>query len=445
MERSGRKHKGGSHRHHRSLFRKWLDSLTEGSHTGSTGQPTSPPPKISASPAPSSMETRTDLPLSSWVAPEQEKRKIISKKKKPSFSERLDNYLKKRKERAIIRKEKKNKKLYYRELRRRHTKEQKRISRKVKTEQLLIKFYLKKDETNTTPISERKRQFRKLLLLSINSTAIFILAYLVSYLMYQFAVMFMAAHFGINSILYYYEVLFPIGNNSPLWSQYSIIVITFSGPFLLLVLGILYYRVIVPHEKVKGLLKLFFLWMALHCINYFFGGLIGGMITDQGFGYVVAWLFIPIVIKFLLSLISLFVLGLIGFTTTRYFLEASGSAYWVKKENKLKLLFYLCFIPWFIGSLFLFIIKIPNTLPQHENITVHDTIIYFSMIVMLSPIFFNEKAKVSITRKTGEMTRESGFNSRYLIILLVLLILFRLGLNYGLYYSLRISGTIYPL
>jgi len=37
------------------------------------------------------------------------------------------------------------------------------------------------------------------------------------------------------------------------------------------------------------------------------------VITQQGFGYVIAWMFLPTIVKFGLSIVCLFTLGLIGF------------------------------------------------------------------------------------------------------------------------------------
>lgn len=340
----------------------------------------------------------------------------------------------------------KNKKLYYHDLKKRHEKEKKKFRRKKMIDDFLIRYNLKKDKHSTFSQSESKRQFTRLMSLMVNSFVMFILAYIIAYLVYQFAVMFIAAHFGINSILYYYEVLFPIGNSSPLWNNYNIIMITFAGPLISLLIGTIIYRFILRRDKVTGQTKLFLLWISLHMINLFFGALIAGMITDQGFGYVIAWLFIPTTIRFLLAIIALFILGLIGYSTTRHILESTNSNFWTKKENKPRLFFFYMLVPWFVGSLLLFILKIPNNLPQHENIMVYDTIGFFSMVFLIIPAFFNTKARPSSSQIRGmERSKEEKVNLRYLTVLGIALLLFRLGLNYGLYYSLHLSGTIYPL
>ena len=76
----------------------------------------------------------------------------------------------------------------------------------------------------------------------VNSSILYVLAYLLVYLTYQLSVILMASRFGIDSVLYYFEVMFPIGNQSALWTDFSIISITLAGPLVCALLGILYYR-----------------------------------------------------------------------------------------------------------------------------------------------------------------------------------------------------------
>jgi hypothetical protein len=104
-------------------------------------------------------------------------------------------------------------------------------------------------------------------------------------------------------------------------------------------------------------------WIALHGFNLFFGAFASGVAFSEGFGYVPEWLSFNVFWQILTSLISLFILGIIGFYMASRFLETSNSAYRVRDENKLKFLFYQVFLPWLFGAAIVLLVKIPNNMP----------------------------------------------------------------------------------
>ena len=212
----------------------------------------------------------------------------------------------------------------------------------------------------------------------------------------------------------------------------NIIVITFAGPLISVILGTVYLLFYVRKPGITGLKKLFFFWLGFHSVNFFLGAFVGGVITQQGFGYVIAWMFLPTVIKFGLSIICLFALGLIGYFYAGFFLETSGSFFWTRKSNRLVFLFFSCFLPWAGGSLFLFLLKYPRVLPQHENIVIYDSIICATMFFAIAGMFANFKAQPLFDKSVRKEGRR--INWIYLVILLGLLVIFRLGLNSGFYY-----------
>jgi hypothetical protein len=348
---------------------------------------------------------------------------------------RLERYA----DKVEARREQRNKRKFLQAMKKRHRKEESK--KKVNIfKSLFNRFFERKSHhygyyTNEGVDKEKvelKRQRKRLVFFSINSLIIFLLAYLITYLTYQLAVMFAASRYGINSILLYYEVFFPIGNYSDKWNVFNIIIITFAGPLLSVIMGSIYLLLFVRKETITGLRRLFFFWLGFHSINFFLGGFVGGVITSQGFGYVIAWMFLPTVIKFGLAIVCLFVLGLIGFLYTRYFLEFSGSFYWTKRSNKLVFIIFTAAIPWAVGTLILFVMKYPKVLPQHENIVIYDSIIYVSMVFVVAGMMVNFKAEPMLEKGLRKEGRR--INWVYLVILAGLLVLFRLGLNTGFYY-----------
>jgi len=342
--------------------------------------------------------------------------------------------------RIELRRERRHKRKFLREIKKRH-----RRKRKTGTN-IFTAFYKKYFErkshgygygyyTSEGPDKEKqelRKQRRRLGFFSINSAILFVLTYLIAYLTYQLAVMFAASRYGINSILLFYEVFFPIGNFSDKWNSFNIIIITFAGPLISVILGSVYLLLYVRNQRITGLKKLFYFWLGLHSINFFLGAFVGGVVTQQGFGYVIAWMFLPTVVKFGLSIICLFALGLIGFFYAIYFMESSGSFFWTMKSNRLVYLLFSGLIPYVAGSIFIFLLKYPRVIPQHENILVYDSITYATMFFIIAGMFVNFKAQPMFDKTTKREGRK--INWVYLVILVGLLVIFRLGLNTGFYY-----------
>lgn len=283
------------------------------------------------------------------------------------------------------------------------------------------------------PRSEIQKQRKRLLHFAINSTVIFLITYIIAYVTYQALVMFVASRFGINSVFYFYEVAFPIGNNSSLWSDFNIILITFSGPFISVILGAYYLLARARKEKTKGLGKLFSLWLSFHFLNFFMGAFVGGVITHQGFGYVIEWLFMPTILRFALSLLFLFSIGIIGYIHTNYFLESSNSLYWTQRFKRNWLIVLGGIVPWAFGTIFLFLLKYPFVIPQHENIVVYDSVMYMTFVFFIVPMLVNFKAKPNLDQ-TVRRARGRRISWMYVAIFMVLIVVFRVGLKDGFSY-----------
>ncbi len=271
-----------------------------------------------------------------------------------------------------------------------------------------------------------------------NSTLIFIISYIIVYFIYQLTVILSASLFNIDSILYYFTLDFD--DLSPLWSRLNIIFITFSGPFISLVIGLFLFNYLFKLKRFKSLQKLFILWISLHAFNHFAGALILGIVTTDGFGYVVEWLYLGIVFKFILIFIAFFILIIIGYQSTSKFLSTSNSLERVKVGVRNTFLFNQAFLPWLLGSLILIIIRIPNNFNYP-----YETLMFFSLAFVVIPVFFNDMAKPYKIYK--KIRRKYSLNIGYIILFLLLLTAFRIGLDNGLHFIITIdfSFNVVPL
>lgn len=348
-------------------------------------------------------------------------------KQKKTFSQKLAEK-KRQRERNI---ERKRRKRFERKLQKKHRKEFRKSSRI----EFIRRFYpnykksreqiFEQQMLNEGNADDPKFQFRNYYLYTINSTGLFIISYLLVYLIYQLTVLIAASRWKLDSVLFYYDLAF--NDYSPLWTKFNILFVTFSGPFICLVIGFLFFRFFSIRPKVRGFLKLFFVWVALHGVNFFFGAYASGVAFNEGFGYVPEWLSFNVFWQILTSLISLFILGIIGFYSTSRFLDTSNSAYRVRDENKLKFLFYQAFLPWVIGSTVILLVKIPNNMP-------YDTGNLVTLVFLVVPLLFNRFARPTIAFEGDRKPTRIKWNIVSLFILLLLA--FRIGLNNGIHVSL---------
>lgn len=286
--------------------------------------------------------------------------------------------------------------------------------------------YKKSKKTVYTGITEeestevKKDSHKNYYIYTINSTALYIVAYLLVYMIYQITVLIVASRWKLDSVLYYFDLAF--NDYSPLWSRFNIIVITFSGPLVVLLVGILFFRIFANRPKVKGFLKLFFLWIGIHGLNLFLGAFSTGVSFDEGFGYVANWLYLNLFWQILFALVFLFVLGVIGYYSAPRFLETSNSVFKIKQENRVKFLFHQVFLPWLIGGFIIYMVKIPNNMP-------YDTGNLLTLVVVAVAMLFNKKGRPNlIFNSERKPTRVSWV---YIAIAVILILAFRIGLDKG--------------
>lgn len=290
--------------------------------------------------------------------------------------------------------------------------------------------FLKQQEPETSLFSEVFKT-NKYTYFFFNSLFLFLTAYIVVYLLYQFTVLFSASLWNLDSVLYYWDLAFD--DYSPKWNKWNIIAVTFSGPFISIVTAILFLKVLFNIETLNVSHRHFILWISLHGFNRFLGGFVAGVITDEGFGYVVNWMYIPEFIKILLMILAVFLLGVIGYFTTRQFLDISGSFHYIRKANKKAYLFSQAVLPSIVGSILLILIKLPNNAP-------YETIIIGTFIFLTIPTLFNFRANPTPVYTTEKI--KNRFYFKYFIAFIILMVFYRVILDSGLHFKINIDISI---
>jgi hypothetical protein len=279
--------------------------------------------------------------------------------------------------------------------------------------------------------TDRDYHIKRLLFFMINSTLIYILTYLLTYLEFQIITLLFARIVGIRGALYYYEICFAV---STVWSTAKIIFVTAAGPIGTLLTGLLILAFFRKwRQLLSPYLRLFLLWTGFHCFNFFMGGIISGTITGIGFGYAVDYLFNrPVVIYVFLDLIVLVVLFLFGYRYSRTFLGASPSRFWVQKGYKSRYLLFTGFFSWLFGSVFLFLLKYPDHDPQHVLIVFHDFLLMITMGCIVTAMLFY-KRDFALNLKVTSTEKERKIHWGFAMSTIILLVMFRLLLTSSFY------------
>jgi hypothetical protein len=279
--------------------------------------------------------------------------------------------------------------------------------------------------------TKRDYHLKRLMFFMINSTIIYILTYLLTYMEFQIITLFFARIVGIRGYLYYYEIFYAVPT---VWNVGKIVFVFAAGPFGLLLTGILIltflrksWRLLSPYNK------LFFLWTGFHCFNFFMGGIISGTCTGMGYGYVFSYLFnLPAFFDVIMDLITLIALFIFGYKYAEPFIGASPSIYWSQNENRSRYLLFTGFFSWLIGSVFLLLLKYPDHDPQYFLIVFHDIILLITMGCIVTSMLFN-KRYFPLNVKVTTTEKERKIHWEFAISTIILLIIFRLLLTRSFY------------
>jgi hypothetical protein len=350
---------------------------------------------------------------------------------KNKFRESIKIYLKKR----ALKKEERKKERLKRKLKEKHQKEYRKQEQGRGLRKKLFNEWGKEIREGETKLAlfDRNSAFYRAMTIVVNSSAIFIFTYVIAYLFYWLLCMLVASVYGIDSTLYYYDLKF--NDHSALWTRFNVLMVTGIPPFMSLFAGLFFLRFLAKQTRFVGLQKLFMVWLAFHLINHFFGAFPSGVVTNEGFGYVAAWMYMNTAMKFLFSLLSLFGMGMIGYYASETILETSDSVNRIKSDNRVSFILNQLALPWLIGTAILLLLRLPKGFEYP-----YETLMFFSMAFLVIPPFFNEKVKPKLN--LIKIKKRKNFHIGYLAMMLVMLAFLRILLGIGLHFLIEINVSI---
>lgn len=261
----------------------------------------------------------------------------------------------------------------------------------------------------------------KLFFMFVNSTAMYVLAYILLYVTYQLVTSRIAQSLDIRSVIYYHKIDFRVP--ADFWNPVRVIYTFAAGPVTCLLLAIIFFRLYKMTKKKPGWARLFFFWLYLHGCNLFFGAYVAGVITGNGFRWVTNYMAVSRKIEFVIAFFCVLFLFAIGYFSTRGFIQMSPSQSLIERFSRRTFVFAVCIAPWMVGSIILVLFKLPN-------ITPNETIVYLMMFTVAVPVFLIQRnfLEVNLVRRTKAL----GFSWAFILATVGALLLFRLVFQYGL-------------
>lgn len=285
---------------------------------------------------------------------------------------------------------------------------------------------------NLKNLKKRFREFRenapnrrRFVLISFNSTVLFLLSYLSLFLVSQAITVIAASFFDYPTHVYYYEIYFNISPEA--WYHDSVKTIFSSGPLVNFAIGITFLIIYSNSRELTGPFKLFFLWGFLHAINMLFGAMLVGTLFETGVGHVISWMYIMDTGRVLYSIISIFLLVIAGLLATRYFL-ISGNTYYneINRYNRTSFIISQVLMPYLFGNAFLVILRQPRFI-------FYDTFIALTMIICILPVLITYRSYNELYFEEGE--KKPRMTWMAIAILAGVVLIFRGILEIGLHFG----------
>ncbi|UOQ51532.1 hypothetical protein [Hymenobacter cellulosivorans] len=249
---------------------------------------------------------------------------------------------------------------------------------------------------------------------ALNSTAIYLLAYLLVNGLYQLATVRMAVRLSIPGVWQVSSVKFSI--TDPEWWRSAVIAVYGVGPAVCAVVGIVAAGWFWKRERgQRGLFKLFLVWVAFHACNHVLGAMVGDTVTESGFWYVPSWLFLAGNIP---NLIVAVVFGIaqmiIGYFAAVGFLQTHDSITLMQYNNRRTLIMATILVPWVAGSILLTLLKLPD-------LSMNERLHFLTMGLLLLPL------SVGCLNELFEFTVEAPQKTRLASGLMLLLLVVAAG------------------
>ena len=279
--------------------------------------------------------------------------------------------------------------------------------------------------------SEKKRIFR---LIAFDSTVVYVLAFLFVYFVYQFVTAFIAGQYYLRVVFFYDEIKFLTPDNSKFWYSDSALTVFAAGPLFSIFMAFVFIMLYRQFSNDYSIVKLFFLWGALHFINRILGSFaIGTIFLLYGSNLIADWLYLGMEIKILLVAATIIMLLIIGNFSIFPMITSANSFSLINSKNRGRFIKNQIFVPWFLGSIILFFLYLPK-------FPVHELLINVSMLIMLLPAYFKFNS-IMVPNIEEEGSPLYSFSWIFMLFFILFLAAFRVVFGKGIAFGTETENT----
>jgi hypothetical protein len=278
----------------------------------------------------------------------------------------------------------------------------------------------------------RFRELRRdYLIIIVNSTVLYVLAYLIIYYQSQLFSIFTAKFFDIPAVLYPYRIFWPLYTYSTLYTRLALIIIFGAGPLFSLITGFIFFRIYLWLRRYHLNLKLLMLWLTFHSFNMFFGAYVVGVITRTGFVYTSEWLFLSNVfdveeIVFFIS--SIIILVIVGYFSTRHIILAANSNAIIEPQLRIFYILSIAILPFIFGIIAL----AASNFPYYP---VELIFLFVVPVLMVIPVLTNYNSMSNSILKIPRQSKPMKIGWIYIIITVAALLFVRLVVFKGIKFT----------
>ncbi len=273
------------------------------------------------------------------------------------------------------------------------------------------------------PTEDRnKRTGKNFFIIALNATSYYLMAFLFIYLIGQFLTAILAVQYDYKSTIFYHRLVWLIDSYD--WTVESVKLLFSVAPLSALLLGIISIVIYIILYDDRSNVKQFFLWGFAHGMIWFFGALLAGTLLDQGYGYVIMYMYFKDTGKLIISMFAFTALILISAFTAKWFLFSANSYFnQLNEHNRAFFTFSQVVIPVVLGTAILIGIKMPL-------ITFYELFVLITSLVFMIPIAANYSSFT--TFYFDEVPIEVKADKKAIITAAILLIAFRVIFEFGI-------------
>ncbi len=247
-------------------------------------------------------------------------------------------------------------------------------------------------------IANNKLSRKNFWIIVANSTAAFIISYLLVFYLNHFSIIFSAGMFEHGISFDFSRIVYHVAPSE--WTPDSVKVIYGVGPLLVFITGLLALLAYSSMSEDEEKVKIFLLWLTLNALNFVFSGIIIGIIFKIRIAHLFLWMYFNDS-----QLLMMAMMGFFGIMITSLIMAKrivfSANSYFNKLDENNYPFFIMAqiIVPFIIGAVLLVIFFIPQ-------IQITETYIWIglALIITISAILVSKMDAVYFDEEIKETT-----------------------------------------